>query len=103
MLAVATKTQKEIEALKANWRHDPIWDIEDTEGFEAHYEELKAYRLEKEAAWKYENDFELAVKINERMAALKCPVELAEYTLILEHKISRLEDKLDELWHQSRI
>jgi hypothetical protein len=42
----AQRTPEEIEALKANWLKDPCWDIEETEGFEAHSVELKAYRLE---------------------------------------------------------
>ena len=47
---MAIKTREEIEALKASWRHDPCWDIEDSEGFEDHKEELLAYRREVEAA-----------------------------------------------------
>lgn len=46
------RTPEEIEQLKKNWMQDPCWDIEDTEGFEEHYEELKAwheeYRAERE-------------------------------------------------------
>lgn len=38
--------QAEIDQLKANWRSDPCWDIEDTEGFEEHREELKVWRLQ---------------------------------------------------------
>ncbi len=46
---MATKTPEEIEKLKASWRRDPCWDIEDTEGFEDHQEELLAYRKQVEA------------------------------------------------------
>ena len=42
------KSQEEIDALKTSWKHDPAWDIEDTQGFEAYYEELKAWREEYE-------------------------------------------------------
>lgn len=42
------KTSQEIEGLKINWSNDPIWDIEDTEGFEEHKQELYIYRLEVE-------------------------------------------------------
>jgi len=42
------RTPEEIDQLKSNWAHDPCWDIEDTEGFEAHYEELKAWRIDHE-------------------------------------------------------
>jgi len=48
MLTIVTptvRTAAEIEALQANWASDPCWDIEDTEGFEAHHAELLAYRL----------------------------------------------------------
>lgn len=43
------RTRDEIQQLKESWRRDPSWDLEDTEGFEAHREELLAYRLEFEA------------------------------------------------------
>lgn len=46
---MATKTHEEIEKLKASWLNDPCWDIEDSEGFEVHKEELLAYRLEVQA------------------------------------------------------
>jgi hypothetical protein len=46
---MATKTREEIEALKENWRKDPCWDIEGTQEFEEHAEELLAYRLDVEA------------------------------------------------------
>lgn len=42
------KTTEQIDALKANWSKDPCWDIEATEGFEAHREELLAFRLKTE-------------------------------------------------------
>ena len=44
-----TKTQDEIEALKKSWRRDRAWNIEETEGFEAHREELYEYRQQYEA------------------------------------------------------
>ena len=44
-------TQEQIEKLKADWRNDPCWDIEDTEGFEDHKEELLAYRKQVKAEW----------------------------------------------------
>ena len=43
------RTPEEIEALKKNWLQDPCWDIEDTEGFEAHREELLTWRKEYQA------------------------------------------------------
>lgn len=45
------KTNEELQALKDNWRKDPNWDIEDTEGFEDHAEDLIAFRKEQELEW----------------------------------------------------
>lgn len=45
------KTREEIETLKANWLEDPVWDLEDTEGFEAHEAELKAFAKEWTDKW----------------------------------------------------
>lgn len=45
------RTPQEIEQLKKNWLANPEWDIEDTEGFETHREELLAFRNEKRAEW----------------------------------------------------
>ena len=45
------KTIEEIEALKENWIKDPCWDIETTEGFEDHVEELLNFRRQTEAEW----------------------------------------------------
>ena len=42
-------TQEEIEKLKKNWLADPEWDIETTEGFEEHAEELLKFRKQAEA------------------------------------------------------
>jgi hypothetical protein len=47
----ARKTPVEIEALKASWKYDPCWDIEDAEGFEAHKQELYLFRIEVERDW----------------------------------------------------
>jgi len=43
------KTIEEVQELKDQWVMDPCWDIEHSEGFEAHKEELLAFRLEQEA------------------------------------------------------
>jgi len=44
-------TREEIERLKHNWVMDSCWDLEDTEGFEDHREELLDYRHRMEARW----------------------------------------------------
>ena len=45
------KTTVEIQALKDSWLKDPIWDIEETEGFEEHKAELLEFHKEMEAKW----------------------------------------------------
>lgn len=47
-------TKAELDKLKESWLKDPCWDIEETEGFEEHKEELRAFRLEKESEWEIE-------------------------------------------------
>ncbi|GGB53221.1 hypothetical protein GCM10011607_12180 [Shewanella inventionis] len=51
MNALEIKTREEIEDLKRDWKNDPCWDIENTEGFEVHKNELKAYSDECELEW----------------------------------------------------
>lgn len=45
----AMKTKQQIDDLIASWRGDRGWDLEDSEGFEEHREELLAFRLKLEA------------------------------------------------------
>lgn len=46
------KTRAEIDELIIAWRDDPAWELEETEGFEDHKDELLAFRLKCEAEWK---------------------------------------------------
>jgi hypothetical protein len=47
----AATTREDVERLKAEWLRDD-WDgLEDTAGFEAFRDELKAFREENESAW----------------------------------------------------
>ncbi len=45
------KTRQEIEKLKAEWLTDPVWDIENTPGYEEHKDELIQFSLEQNAIW----------------------------------------------------
>ena len=59
----------DLQELNRQWVADPCWDIESTEGFDAHYDELLAFRKETEARWARERQ-----ERNERRAAdLGCP------------------------------
>jgi hypothetical protein len=86
-----TKTPQEISALKKDWESDPCWDIEDTEGFEAHREELLAFSLQHqakcEALW---NE-----RLDKKAIELGCPENrvLARYVEQMEARLNRLENR----------
>ena len=88
-----TKTKKAIDKLKRSWESDPCWDIEDTEGFEAHREELAKYRKEMEHKW----DYERIMRIDAQAFKLECSFKTAKYTLALEDRIARLENTVEKL------
>lgn len=69
------REDNEIEALKRNWSRDPNWDIEDTEGFEEHKAELKAFSDNKKAQWK-----DQAEKYRTALAAKICPIMVFSIT-----------------------
>lgn len=93
-MTTVTKTPAEIADPKRQWADDPIWDIEQAEGFEAHLEELRAYRLETEARWERAR----TLRLYEKAAAIGCPynLTLAEYVERLEDRIEALERRLDQ-------
>ena len=67
-------TRQDIENLKEGWLKDPCWDIEETEGFKAHREELAAFHEEQRAIWKVEADKEKQ-DIRIKAALKKCPLK----------------------------
>ena len=82
------KTREEVEELKANWRCDPCWDIELTEGFEEYREELREFSKAEDEKW--------------AAAALKRNQELSEKYGIpgnfrLLHQLTYMQEKIDEL------
>lgn len=89
------RTQQELNELKNQWRADPYWDIEGTEGFEAHQDELVAYRGEWEAKWNAER----LAHLEKRAEALGCPgnVTLAQYVETLEYRLDRFAERLETL------
>ncbi|MCX6217570.1 hypothetical protein [Spirosoma sp.] len=60
------KSPQDIEELKRDWRSDPCWDIEVTEGFEDHHDELLAYRKAHEA----ERSAAYEAEVTEEMASM---------------------------------
>ena len=84
------KTQAQIDDLKAQWKADPCWDIEDTEGFEDHKHELLKYRLEIHHAWAKK----VQARLEEKAKKLGCPVELVKYIEMVEYDLRQLKDKV---------
>ena len=89
------KTPQEIENLKRNWKNDPCWDIYNTEGFEAHIEELKEYQREDEEKWQKKQASELqefAIKLG-----IPDQLTLAQYIKDLEYRLRETNDRIDEM------
>jgi len=88
-MADQQRTRDDIETLKAVWLKDPCWDIEQTEGFEAHREELAAFHEQKRQEWKAKAE----QRLQERAARMGIPdnLELAKYIIELEQRLSSLE------------
>lgn len=87
------QTAEAMSRLKLEWRADPCWDLEETEGFEAHRNELMAYRLECEATWNAEKQ----ARLEKRAELLGCPgnIKLAQYVEALEYRFDRLIERLE--------
>lgn len=93
------RTNEEVTALKSQWKDDPLWDIEDTEGFEEHREELVEFRLECEAEWSASRAAAAKrreIELTKLAEALGVPgnVKLAEYISPLRRRVEDLEEKL---------
>lgn len=95
------KTQAELKALKDNWLSDPCWDIEDTEGFEEHKEELLKFRKEKEESEWEARRYHLLEK--SKSFSVFPNVYLAEYLEGLENRIKSLEERLYSLENISDV
>lgn len=92
------KSRKDVEKLKSQWKDDPCWDIEDTEGFEDYYDELIAYRQTQEKKWarlEHLRLCDLAIKYG-----IPGKLEVAAYIESLEDQIERLNWKNDVLTRQ---
>jgi len=88
------KTRDEIDALKLNWRADPCWNIEDTEGFEDHRTELVAYRDEMVLKWmgqKAQRDENERLRLKRKAESLNCSPELLKYIESIEYRLSELQ------------
>lgn len=82
-------TPEEITRLKHEWIADGCWDIENTEGFEEHREELLSWRLVYEQQEREKRNQELLAKA-EKLGA-PGNIDLARHVEGLETRIDRLE------------
>ncbi len=78
-----------IERLKADWRSDRTWDVEDTPGFEAHHATLLDFRKTLE---EQESAADLR-RLELRAKELGCPgnVALVRHLEWMSRRISELE------------
>jgi hypothetical protein len=83
------KTRAEVDDLKAQWKADPCWDIEDTEGFEEYRAELFDWRI----AYNDEIRHQKHLRILNFAQRYDVPIGIADYILTLEARIARLEGK----------
>jgi len=97
------KTEEEIMSLFHQWCEDPIWDLESTEGFEAHHERLLQMRLEQDARWKAVQQ-QRAARRRELISAFsrnkKCSLEVAEELFAMNQQLVDLRKEVAELSEQ---
>jgi hypothetical protein len=88
------RTDAEITRLKRDWADDPCWDLEETEGFEAHHAELLAFRQMRTADWA------MAERARREAWATRLGIPenliLADYLRALEQRLLSLEKNLEE-------
>lgn len=88
------KKQK-VESLKENWLKDPCWNIENTEGFEEFYDELRLFRLKQEIRWK--NEYRLKCIRKSVDLGFFPNEQIGEYIINLENRLKNLEEKVNNL------
>lgn len=84
-------TREQVEKLKSQWLDDPIWDLYDSEGFEAYRDELKAFQDKQELIWIMRNA-EKARQTAERMG-IPGNLTLSGYLEGLESRIRKIEER----------
>lgn len=82
------RTRKEIDDLKNDWLLDPCFDLWDTEGFEDHLDELRAFQEKQELIWHNREQ--------ERLFRLADKYGCAGNT-VLARTIERLFDEIERL------
>lgn len=89
------KTREEVEALKANWLYDPIWDLGDEEGFEEYWDELNAFRIETKAEW--EREYQDTLKAARARYGLADNDVLVKSLVDMQWQIDSLRRKIEKM------
>lgn len=88
-------TREDVEKLKREWKYDPCWDLEITEGFEEYREELKQYseKIQQENQQRWEE--------TRKEQAAKYGVEynspLHRVIETFEHRLDQIEQSIEKL------
>ena len=90
------RTPADIADLKRQWQCDPCWDIEDTEGFEYHYMELRRWREELEEQRRVLE----VLRVTNRGAHLGFTYDQMRFIESLERRINHLERVQNERGEQ---
>lgn len=103
---VYRRPEADIEKLKQNWKKDPCWDLCDTDGFEAHKEDLKAYQDEMEQVWEQEREHKKREQQSKQKTALY-DMNLGDSTKINNHHFVRVPggwvlEKIEEVYSESK-
>lgn len=91
------RTQAELDQLKRDWADDRSWDLEDTEGFEAHRDELASYRAAREAEWAKAREAQIAAG----MEKFECSKATFLFIERMQTTLKELTARLDE--HGERL
>lgn len=94
-------TPEQIQKLKDNWSQDPCWDIEDTEGFEAHKEELLAFRRQKEAEWEIRRIARLESQAKELGVDLRTAERVSDLQAQADTEIRHAKNLLSHYMHMA--
>ena len=82
--------EERIQDLIRQWERDPIWDLEETPGFEAHRDRLLDHRMETEKRWHAEYQ-------TERLRRPTDPHHLLDRIEALERQVDKVLDQLHHL------
>ena len=98
------KSREEVEKLKENWKGDPCWDIEETEGFEDYKDQLKEYRLKQQSEWRaaeYNRIYNKAQGLGIENLGNKDDepnLQLVKYLETLERRIDELSQAVENIY-----